>query len=442
VALNPSQAVGITSDLHEPPEYTRAGEHQSQIQLPGAPSYGSRREVHQRASHTQLCLKVPRALPSLRRSRNHDLDAIIVPASRPVSFLRWTISLAARLNIPLVVLCSEQAKVEHVVQRVSETPGTRSLVIAISETWSHPHFPDLTSAPVFQEASAHRRSDLSVKRNLGLLLARLQAWNKVLFVDDDIRSLRAGHIVRLSGQLDTHEVAGMTVRKHADNSVVCHARRLAGLAQDVFVTGAVLAVHCNSLPLSYFPDIYNEDWFFFAREAAARTLPCVGRARQVRYDPFASPDRARQEEFGDLLAEGLYAVIDDADPDVPLDDQLRQATKTAYWTRFIEARRGLITETGAQLLGFLDKHGYNGRRSSALASLAAAASQLDGIAPDLCVDFLNAWRDDLDNWRRFSNGVSNVGSIRAAMDFLELKTWILAGFGGPVMDSDSVLSWH
>ena len=86
----------------------------------------------------------------------------------------------------------------------------------------------------------------------------------------------------------------MVVREFPDNSVVCHARRLAGLAQDVFVTGAVLGVHCNSLPLSFFPDIYNEDWFFFAKEAAARKLPRVGHARQAEYDPFASPDRARR----------------------------------------------------------------------------------------------------------------------------------------------------
>jgi hypothetical protein len=370
------------------------------------------------------------------------LDAIIVPASRPASFLRRTISLAARLNVPLVVLCSEQAKVEHVVQRVSETPGASSLIIGISPTWSHPHFPDRTSAQVFKQASAHRWSDLSVKRNLGLLLARLQGWNKVLFVDDDIRSLRAGHISRISRQLDTHEVAGMTVRKHADNSVVCHARRLAGLVQDVFVTGAVLAVHCNSLPLSYFPDVYNEDWFFFAREAAAGTLACVGRARQIEYDPFASPDRARQEEFGDLLAEGLYAAIDKADPGVTLHDKLRKATTTAYWRRFIEARHELITETVAQLLGNLESHGYHSRRSSALVSLAAAEDQLNGITPDLCVDFLNAWRDDLDEWRGFSNGVNKVGSIREAMDFLDLETWILAGFGALVMDSRRISSWH
>ena len=107
----------------------------------------------------------------------------------------------------------------------------------------------------------------------------------------------------------------MVVEQHPDNSVVCHARRLAGMSQDVFVTGAVLGVHCNNLPLSFFPDIYNEDWFFFAEEAAPRRLPRVGRARQLEYDPFANPDRARREEFGDLLAEGLYALFGEASPE-------------------------------------------------------------------------------------------------------------------------------
>jgi hypothetical protein len=39
------------------------------------------------------------------------------------------------------------------------------------------------------------------------------------------------------------------------------------------------------LPLSFFPDIYNEDWFFFATEAAAGELPSVGFATQPEYGP-------------------------------------------------------------------------------------------------------------------------------------------------------------
>jgi hypothetical protein len=219
--------------------------------------------------------------------------------------------------------------------------------------------------------------------------------------------------------------------------VVCHARRDAGLSQDVFLTGAVLGVHCNNLPLSFFPDIYNEDWFFFAREAASRELQGVGRAIQAEYDPYASPDRARHEEFGDLLAEGLFALLGQADPSVRFRDQVRAAT-AAYWSRFIDARHDVITETVRLLGDALERKGDNGRGSAALASLAAARNQLDHmITADDCVNFVDAWQGDLEDWQRFSNRVNNVGSTRDAMDFLQLDAWTRAEFGAAAVESSS-----
>jgi hypothetical protein len=394
----------------------------------------SLRKIQQRASHAWLSKDMSRfPAPSLRSRRGH-LDAIVVPASRPASFLKSGIELAAYLGAFLVVLCSKQTNVEQVAQRVARTPGARSLIVLIPSGWKHPEFPTRTSAEAFWTASAKRESDLSAKRNLGLLLARLHGWHKIAFVDDDVTLSQTDNVARLAGQLDQHQVAGMVVRDYPDNSVVCHARRLAGLWQDVFVTGAVLGVHCNSLPLSFFPDIYNEDWFFFAREAAAHKLPRVGHARQLPYDPFATSDRARREEFGDLLAEGLYALIGEQDPNVPFDDQFCGATGT-YWSRFIEARRHAITEASTVLEGFVDRDADKCRVSSAVASLKAAESQLDTITADLCVNFIQAWRDDLDDWQRFSSGVNNVGSTREAMDFLQLKTWTYAEFGAAAVDS-------
>jgi hypothetical protein len=391
--------------------------------------------VQQRPSHGHLYQRLPRLYASLSRPRRGRLDAVIVPAARPASHLQQTIELSALLGVLLVVLCSKQTKLEQVARRVSKTPGARSLVIDISETWSHAEFPGRTSVPAFLEASADRKSDLSAKRNIGLLLARLHGWSKVLFMDDDITSVQVGDIPRVAGQLDAHQVAGMVIRRFPDNSVVCHARRLAGLWQDVFVSGAVLGVNCNMPPLSFFPDIYNEDWFFFAREAAARELPCVGYARQAEYDPFGSPDRARREEFGDLLAEGIYTLIGQEDPRVPFEEQLRGATK-AYWLSFIEARRDVLSRTMTLLFGCLDRIGEDSQVSFALASLAAARNQLDHtITADLCVNFLEAWREDLRDWRMFSSAVRNVGSTREAMDFLELRTWILAEFGAGAVDS-------
>jgi hypothetical protein len=256
----------------------------------------------------------------------------------------------------------------------------------------------------------------------------LRGWNKIAFVDDDITLSRSDNIARLAGQLENHQVAGMLVREFPDNSVVCHARRLAGLRQGVFVTGAVLGVHCNDLPLSYFPDIYNEDWFFFAEEAATRRLPCVGQASQLEYDPFDSPDRAQREEFGDLLAEGLYAGIGEKHTGGQFDELLRRVT-TTYWSRFIDVRYEVINEAKIKLSRFTDSDANSGIVSAAIDSLVAAQGQLATITADLCVNFVNAWRDDVRDWQRLSNGVSNVGNIRAAMEFLELETWTLAEFG-------------
>jgi hypothetical protein len=342
--------------------------------------------------------------------------------------------MSAFLGVHLVVLCSKEAKIEDVAEQVSRTPGAKSLVVEISESWSHPGFPGRTSSLAFLEASNYRRSDLSAKRNIGLLLARLQGWSKVVFIDDDITSLQTANIVRLARQLENHQVAGMVIKEHPDNSVVCHARRLAGLWQDVFVTGAVLGVRCNDLPLSFFPNIYNEDWFFFAKEAAAHKLRSVGHAEQAKYDPFASPNRARWEEFGDVLAEGLYALFGAQGRRVLFDKRLDMATKT-YWSCFIEDRRNVINEVIKALYHSLEDDPNNGRICSAISSLAAAKRQLkDAIKPDLCVNFLDAWRKDLVDWQRFSSRVNAVGSTREAMDFLQIKTWAWTEFGTSTID--------
>ena len=104
------------------------------------------------------------------------------------------------------------------------------------------------------------------------------------------------------------------------------------------MTGAVLGVNTSDLPLQFFPDIYNEDWFFFAETAARHRLTNAGEARQAEYDPFDSPVRAEHEEFGDLLAEGLYSLMEDInDPALPYARLLSCATGS-FWRAFIDAR--------------------------------------------------------------------------------------------------------
>lgn len=370
------------------------------------------------ASHASLLRDVSAFAPS---PTNSGLDAIVVPASRPN--LQRLIELSAMLSVPLVVLCSRQAKAERVAERVERTFGARALVVDILDGYQLLGHRHETSDEAFRELSADRSSDLSLKRNIGLVLARLRGWKKILFIDDDIQQLSPRDISRFSGSLDRHPVAAMASVKFPDNSVVCHARRLAKLRQDVFVSGAVLGVNTLHPAVSFFPDVYNEDWFFFAKQAASRSLPMIGKAQQDEYDPFADSGRAAREEFGDLLAEGLYALFSDT----PGWDQLKVAAGKGHWRLFKEDRYQMIAETSRRLSAVEDRTGVD--LTSAHKSLLRATEQLELISPDLCVDFVHSWQIDQESWQAIMPTRGSVLSEREAMNELGLTHWISCGYG-------------
>ena len=385
------------------------------------------RQLTHGPSHESLLRDVSAAATPVARSR---LDAIVVPAARPASALQDVITLSATLSVPLVILCSRQAQVGQVVRRVERTFGARALVVDVPENYKLPYDAPLTSGLDFKMASAGRSSDLSAKRNIGLLLGRMRGWNKILFVDDDISQFNPWDVERLSGTLDRNPVASMISRHFPDNSVVCHARRLAGFKQDVFVSGAALGVNLQQPGLSFFADVYNEDWFFFARHAAERSLPRIGEVRQAKYAPFADSGRADREEFGDLLAEGLYALFEST-PNWTFKEQLAAASRKSLWREFIEVRLETIEETIAALsraqlsanpveyLRMLDAH----------ESLRVAEKRASSISPDLCVDFIEKWQQDELWWEQVLWRYTGDLSDRDALAELGLQTWASCGYG-------------
>jgi hypothetical protein len=343
--------------------------------------------------------------------------------------MQRVITLSAELSVPLVLLCSRQAKAEKIAERVDETFGARALVVEVPDGYRLPYGNHLTSDPKFRELSASRSSDLSVKRNIGLLLARKRGWNKILFVDDDIYSLRRQDVARLTGHLDRHPVAAMASRQFPDNSVVCHARRLAGMGQDVFVSGAVLGVNTQYPDLSFFPDVYNEDWFFFAQHAAGRSLPKIGEVKQDEYEPFADPERAAREEFGDFLAEGLYALFEST-PGWEFSEQLAAATRPGHWRLFHEDRLSMIDATAQELYraqltaGSVDYP----TMLHALKSLSSARERLEAISAEACIEFIERWQEDEVRWQEVAKRGAALNESDT-LDELGLTKWISCGYG-------------
>jgi hypothetical protein len=234
------------------------------------------------------------------------------------------------------------------------------------------------------------QADLSAKRNLAMMLSRMLGWSRVLFLDDDITELNPDDVRRASGLLDTHDAVGLQVGGFPDHSVVCHAYLQAGGSQQSFVGGGALVVHLERNQ-SFFPDIYNDDWFFLLDgERGLQSVGVTGQVRQYPYDPFRTPDRARAEEFGDVLAEGIYWLLDQG-------RSIRDAD-CAHWTRFLGLREQFIR----RVLQMVEKDGTLGPvdKPRRAAALKGSLGRLARITPDLCENYLRAWMTDRLQWHR------------------------------------------
>jgi hypothetical protein len=334
--------------------------------------------------------------------RRAALDAIVVPSARAAEAVVHAGELARQLNCPLIVLASRQALGAEILARLAPL-NLKGLHIVDVPADLASRLPAFRTSRILAGAGMARTTDVSAKRNLGLAVARMAGFKRVLFLDDDMRIPRAADLKRAAGLLRSHDAVGLRLGGFPDNSVVCHASRETGKFQDTFVGGGALVV-ATDRPTSFFPDLYNEDWFFLLDESRLRPVTVTGTALQKAYDPYASVDRARMEEFGDVLAEGIFAVLD--------DKREIWAADLAYWREFIGQRRDLIGRTIRRA-----KHGQRNARKNGkmIRSLLAARSELDKrVNAKLCVQFMDAWRYDLASWKEFCENLVKVDAVELA----------------------------
>jgi hypothetical protein len=390
----------------------------------------------QRSSHEDLIeMASPGGRPTSIEAR---LDAIIVPASRPARHLTTAIDLAKAAGCNLVVLCSMDARPEKVRSLFTGKDFSKGTAITIPRGYHIPYLwletADWMTGHT-ENVCGGRDSDLSVKRNIGLLIARMLGWQHIFFMDDDIRGIYVGELASTISMLGIHgeryrssgmqveyfqtssqsektfRSSSMQVKYFPDNSVVCHARRMVHLDQDVFVSGSVLAVDCTA-PFDFFPDIYNEDWLFFYRDAAERKLASPGlqatQMHQEKYNPFADPQRAAKEEFGDVIAEGLYSLLH-----YP-EFGWHSPTKI-YWELFLANRKRILENVSGQL--FKAPRELRGEIDKAI---MVALETLEKITPGMCVDYVAAWQRDLRRWSDLRDKLPEVDSVSDALRELRI----------------------
>lgn len=353
-----------------------------------------------RESHLDL-------LQTFHRGRPRSVDAIVVSAGRPSQHLAPAAALADQLGCMLVALRSPGGpEPVEIAARSTEWPSLRWHTAQVPDGYDHPLLQLTSSAGV--EMTEGRLGLLSVKRNVGLILGRLLDWRTVMFLDDDIVSLDADVIREAASGLDRSAAVGLAVADWPDNSVVCHANRLGGGAQQVFVSGSALLVDCTR-PFGFFPNIYNEDWLFLFDALQARTVSRTRHVGQLPYWPYADPNRATVEEFGEVMAEGLIDALHRRLSPTALRD-------AAYWTGFLERRRMFIART-AQRVGAAAP---DDDVDAALGSLHAAEERRGDITAAACAGYVADWRADTAEWHRRITLLPRFPTFEAAAGYLGL----------------------
>ncbi|WP_146173814.1 hypothetical protein [Saccharothrix carnea] len=337
------------------------------------------------------------------------VDAIVVPTNRPGHYLKNAIECAARLDVPLVVLSSGRSSAAE-AEKLARVSDVGMLAFDVSEV-SGPLTPALATTALLRGTLFRHRTDIGLKRNIGLLVSRLAGWEVVAFLDDDILMPDPRDISAAAGLVcDGYAAVGLHIGGFPDNSVVCHAHRETGGDQGTFIGGGALVVSLEASS-SFFPAIYNEDWFFLLNDRSLRRSAVIGNVLQRPYDPFVTA-RAQSEEFGDCLAEGVFALLDD-------DGNFDRALDVSYWRHFLGDRMSLIDS-------ILDRIRSRGRRDDEALrmeiALRAARKHCEAIPPSLCVRYLKALALDRQTWVAHVDSVRrHVTDLRGALRWLGLS---------------------
>jgi hypothetical protein len=336
--------------------------------------------AHHHGSHRPLIWPVDEPASPVK------VDAIIVPTARPVAYLKEAASAALSLGCPLVTLHSKKWTSAYAAA-ASLDPAVNLIAIDVPET-GHLRIPELETSRLLAGTMFERRTDLSIKRNLALVLSHTLHWERVIFLDDDIRVPKPGDLSRAAGLLDAHAAVGLGIGGFSDNSMVCHAFRAVGGRQETFIGGGALAVAMTQ-NRSFFPNVYNEDWFFLL-DAGKRlqSVASVGQVLQYPYDPYRV-ERARAEEFGDVLAEGIFWLLDQGKP--ASDGDLE------HWRDFLVHRRRFIQQVRSMVESRASIDSTV--RTRMKEALTAALGRCLCITPELCVAYMKALATDQDRWQ-------------------------------------------
>lgn len=226
--------------------------------------------------------------------------------------------------------------------------------------------------------------DLPIKRSYALIHARENGFKKVLFVDDDMRMIKKDQVQKVNLLLNNYSIVGSFIEEFLDTSLLGHLEKLAGEVIYPFLSGSYLYLRPFKIK-SFFPNIYNEDWLFMIPYVINKTICSFGRVIQLSKNLFNNCEEIVLQEFGDIVAEGLYKLIEVNDYESRYD--------LMYWENVIKERK-IVFESLKEKI----KEKYY------IPLINIAIKTNKSIKAKDCLDFILDWEDDNIKWNKHLGG--------------------------------------
>jgi len=145
-----------------------------------------------------------------------------------------------------------------------------------------------------------------------------------------------------------------------------------------FLSGSCLFVRSDA-DIGFFPQIYNEDWIFMAPHIERSSICSLGSIRQEIYDPFSDPSRPAFQEPGEIIADGLFALL----ACCHYTDRFHQDT----WNAILSKRREWLTVLTERSRNPLHR-----------AMLATARALCDRVTALDCANYVSDLEHDRQTW--------------------------------------------
>lgn len=164
-------------------------------------------------------------------------------------------------------------------------------------------------------SSVHKPEyDIPYKRNIALGNAEQNGYKTICLLDDDIRLDDASLYKARQALHEGVELGSFHVLDYPDVSTIDHIERLIRQRPSrVSIGGNCLFLRMDAVS-SFFPDAYNDDWYFIFKHIGHKRIATFGQTYQRPYQPWKDLDRVGFEQFGDIIIEGAKNNIKNGRP--------------------------------------------------------------------------------------------------------------------------------